>query len=85
MSLESLKTLFYGDAAQTGADEAETLDKLVARYYRKIYKLSLFYIGLSHEAEEVTQEIFVKILKKGVPLKGNRAPIRGFIALPSIP
>lgn len=40
------------------------IDAVINTYYRKIYKLSLFYLNDDQEAEELTQEIFIKVLKK---------------------
>lgn len=40
------------------------IDLIVEEYYRKIYKLSLFYVKDVEEAEDMTQEIFYKVMKK---------------------
>jgi len=40
------------------------IDKLVDAYYRKIYKLALFYLRDAEEAEDMAQEIFYKAMKK---------------------
>jgi len=40
------------------------IDHIVDEYYKKVYKLCLFYLGNNEEAEDIVQEIFVKVLKK---------------------
>ncbi len=47
------------------------IDAVIDTYYRKIYKLSLFYLNHDQEAEELTQEIFIKVLKKKSTFKGE--------------
>ena len=48
-----------------------SLDKIVDTYYHKIHKLSLFYLKDKQESEEITQEIFLKIIKKLSTFKGQ--------------
>jgi len=40
------------------------INEIIDTYYKKIYKLCLFYLENKPEAEELVQEIFIKILKK---------------------
>ncbi|MCP5102010.1 MAG: RNA polymerase sigma factor [bacterium] len=47
------------------------IDAVIDTYYRKVYKLCLFYLNHEQEAEEVTQDIFFKILKKSRSFKGD--------------
>jgi RNA polymerase sigma-70 factor (ECF subfamily) len=47
------------------------IDAVIDTYYRKIYKLSLFYLNDEQEAEELTQEIFIKAIKKKSTFKGE--------------
>jgi RNA polymerase sigma-70 factor (ECF subfamily) len=39
-------------------------DQIVDEYYGRIYKLCLFYLENKEEAEDIVQEIFLKVLKK---------------------
>lgn len=48
-----------------------TADELVDAYYEKIFKLCLFYLRNEPEAEEILQEIFIKVLKKQSSFKGE--------------
>ena len=48
-----------------------SIEKIVDTYYQRIYKLSLFYLKDKQESEEITQEIFLKILKKISSFKGQ--------------
>ncbi len=48
-------------------------DKLVDEYYRKVYKLCLFYLRDPEEAEDLTQEVFFKVLKKRSTFKEQAA------------
>jgi RNA polymerase sigma-70 factor (ECF subfamily) len=50
-----------------------TVDEIVDAYYRKVYKLCLFYLRDPQEAEEVLQEVFIKVLKKYSTFKGESA------------
>jgi RNA polymerase sigma-70 factor (ECF subfamily) len=47
------------------------IDEIIDTYYQKIYKLCLFYLENKQEAEELVQEIFIKILKKQTSFKGE--------------
>jgi len=47
------------------------IDEIVDAYYQKIYKLCLFYLNNKEEAEELTQETFIKVLKKQSTFKGE--------------
>ncbi|MCK5057951.1 MAG: RNA polymerase sigma factor [Candidatus Aminicenantes bacterium] len=48
------------------------IGKIIADYYRKIYKLCLFYLNNDQqEAEEMVQEIFLKVMKKSKSFKGK--------------
>jgi RNA polymerase sigma-70 factor, ECF subfamily len=40
------------------------IDTIIDEYYKKIYKLCLFYLRDEQEAEDMTQEVFLKILAK---------------------
>ena len=46
-------------------------EKSVDTYYKKIYKLSLFYLKDRQESEEITQEIFLKVIKKLSTFRGQ--------------
>ncbi len=48
-----------------------TVDEIVDAYYRKIYKLCLFYLHDEQESEEILQEIFIKVMKKHSSFKGE--------------
>ncbi len=48
-----------------------SIEKIVDDYYQKIYKLSLFYLKDKQESEEITQEIFLKVIKKLSTFKGQ--------------
>ncbi len=48
-----------------------SIEKIVDSYYQKIYKLSLFYLKDKQESEEITQEIFLKVIKKLSTFKGQ--------------
>lgn len=48
-----------------------TADELVDAYYDKIFKLCLFYLRDEQDAEEILQEIFIKVLKKKHTFKGE--------------
>ncbi|UCH94330.1 MAG: sigma-70 family RNA polymerase sigma factor [Candidatus Aminicenantes bacterium] len=47
------------------------IDEIIDKYYQKIYKLCLFYLNNKEEAEEILQEIFIKVMKKGSAFKGK--------------
>jgi RNA polymerase sigma factor (sigma-70 family) len=47
------------------------IDEIIDKYYRKIYKLCLFYLNDKEEARDILQEVFVKVLKKGSTFKGK--------------
>jgi RNA polymerase sigma-70 factor (ECF subfamily) len=47
------------------------IDEIIDAYYQKVYKLCLFYLKDKEEAEEILQEIFIKILKKQKAFKGE--------------
>lgn len=47
------------------------IDEIIDTFYQKIYKLCLFYLKNKQEAEELVQEIFIKILKKQTSFKGE--------------
>ena len=50
------------------------IEQLIAGYYQKIYKLCLFYLDNDpQEAEEMVQEIFLKVMKKIKSFKGESA------------
>lgn len=40
------------------------IDQIVDEYYGKVYKLCLFYLEDKEEAEDIVQEVFLKVLKK---------------------
>ena len=48
-----------------------SIEKIVDDYYQKIYKLSFFYLKDKQESEEITQEIFLKVIKKLSTFKGQ--------------
>ena len=48
------------------------IEKIISAYYQKIYKLCLFYLSNDkQEAEELVQEIFIKVMKKLPGFKGE--------------
>jgi RNA polymerase sigma-70 factor (ECF subfamily) len=48
------------------------IEEIVSGYHQKIYKLCLFYLNNDkQEAEELAQEIFIKIMKKLRSFKGE--------------
>ncbi len=48
------------------------IDEIIDGYYQKIYKLCLFYLNNNEqEAEELTQDVFIKVLKKQSTFKGE--------------
>jgi RNA polymerase sigma-70 factor (ECF subfamily) len=40
------------------------IDQIIDEYYGRVYKLCLFYLENKEEAEDIVQEIFLKVLKK---------------------
>lgn len=48
-----------------------SIEKIVDDYYQKIYKLSFFYLKDKQESEEITQDIFLKVIKKLSTFKGQ--------------
>jgi RNA polymerase sigma-70 factor (ECF subfamily) len=47
------------------------VDQWVDQYYQKIYKLCLFYLKDKQEAEDLLQDIFLKVHKKASSFKGE--------------
>lgn len=48
------------------------IERIITDYHQKIYKLCLFYLNNNkQEAEEIVQEIFIKIMKKLKSFKGE--------------
>ena len=47
------------------------LDDIINRYSQKIYKLCLFYLDNQEEAEDILQEILIKIISKISSFKGE--------------
>lgn len=47
------------------------IDEIIDAYYQKVYKLCLFYLKDREEAEEILQEVFIKIVKKQKDFKGQ--------------
>lgn len=47
---------------------------LVARHWRRVYKLCLFYLGDAQDAEDAAQLVFEKILRKYQQFQGQSAP-----------
>ena len=39
------------------------IDQIIDEYYGRVYKLCLFYLENKEEAEDIVQEIFLKVLK----------------------
>jgi RNA polymerase sigma-70 factor, ECF subfamily len=54
-------------------EEPINIDEIVDAYFQKLYKLCLFYLNNKEEAEEVLQEIFIKVLKKKSSFKARSA------------
>ena len=48
-----------------------TIDEIVDTYYLKIYKLCLFYLKDEQEAEEILQEVFIKVMHKFSSFEGK--------------
>jgi RNA polymerase sigma-70 factor, ECF subfamily len=52
-------------------DMDHNLADLVERYYAKVYKLALFYLGRTEDAEDATQQTFIKVLEKLDRFRGD--------------
>ena len=52
---------------------AVNTDKWVDEYYHKIYKLCLFYLKDKQEAEDLLQDIFLKVHKNASMLLADRS------------
>lgn len=50
---------------------AANIDDVVDHYYQKVYKLALYYLGNSADAEDATQQTFVKVLEKLASFRGE--------------
>jgi len=50
------------------------INELIDQYYQKIYKLSLFYLKNTEEAQDMVQEIFHKALRNQSGFKGDSSP-----------
>ncbi|MCL5435466.1 MAG: sigma-70 family RNA polymerase sigma factor [Patescibacteria group bacterium] len=49
--------------AQALADDRAALEQLVKRYLTSVYQIAKFYVYNAQDAEDVTQEVFVKVWK----------------------
>lgn len=62
------------------AGDKEALEILIKRYFKRIYGFAYRYAGNSQDAEDITQEVFVKAwrnLKKFNPQRSRFAILRG--------
>ena len=53
------------------AGDNRAFEELVFRYQRRIYNLALRFLRVSEEAEEVTQEIFIKVFRSIGSFRGD--------------
>lgn len=51
--------------------EDRAFEELVIRYQRRIYNLALRYLGVEDEAQETTQEIFIKVYRSLKSFRGE--------------
>jgi RNA polymerase sigma-70 factor (ECF subfamily) len=51
--------------------EKPNIDDIIHQYGQKIYKLCLFYLNDAEEAEDILQEILIKIIKKISSFRGE--------------
>jgi len=47
------------------------IGEIIDQYHRQLFKLCLFYLKDKDEAEDILQEIFIKVLKKRASFKGE--------------
>ena len=52
-----------GDRIETGADEVPTWDEIVERHSDRVYRLAYRLTGDRHDAEDLTQEVFVRVFR----------------------
>lgn len=52
-------------------DEKLSINRIIDSYYQKILKLTLFHLKNKQESEEITQDVFLKVLKKISSFKGQ--------------
>jgi RNA polymerase sigma factor (sigma-70 family) len=50
------------------------LNDLVEKHWRQVYKLCLFYLRDAQDAEDATQTVFEKVLKKSSQFRGQSDP-----------
>lgn len=52
-------------------------NQMVVNYYKRVYRVSLYYLKNRSEAEDITQDVFLKVYKKSLAKKyqGNIYPI----------
>ena len=53
------------------AGDEHAYEELVIRYQRRIYNLSLRFLGVADEAQETTQEIFIKVYRSLNSFRGE--------------
>lgn len=49
----------------------ETVVKLFDTYANDLYRFALSYVGIKQEAEDIIQNLFLKLLSKNVPIKSE--------------
>lgn len=53
------------DLYQRAADgEVPAMERLVRRHYRSVYRLAYKWCGVRQDAEDITQEVFVRLVRK---------------------
>ncbi len=57
--------------ARAAGGDAAAFERIVLKYQRPIYNTACRYVGDPHEAEDLAQEIFVKIHRSLATFKGN--------------
>ena len=54
--------------------EREAFDRLVERYQRDVYRLCFRYVNHHEDADDLTQEVFIKAWRAIGRFRGERAP-----------
>lgn len=57
--------------AKAAAGDATAFERIVLKYQKAIYNTAVRYVGDAHEAEDLAQEIFVKIHRSLSTFRGN--------------
>ena len=53
------------EAAQQTADSRDQFERLYALYADDVLRMAYFYLADRHKAEDVCQDVFVKLLTRG--------------------